>query len=109
MGEKDRQIVMELKRRLPAEISSHLVRLILYGSRARGEAPEDSDLDLIALVDEKTADIEAQMEEVAYRVMWDHDFKPIISLKVFAEERFRSAARKGYSFYRNVEREGIEL
>jgi len=109
MGEKDRQIVMELKRRLPAEVRSHLARLILYGSRARGEAHEDSDLDLIALVDEKTAEIEAQMEETAYRVMWDHDFKPIISLKVFAEERFRSASKKGYSFYRNVEREGIEL
>jgi predicted nucleotidyltransferase len=109
MGEKDRQIVMELKRRLPPEIRSHLARLILYGSRARGEAAEDSDLDLVALVDEKTPEIESQMEEVAYRVMWDHDFKPIISLKVFAEERFRQAAAKGYSYYRNVEREGIEL
>lgn len=109
MGEKDRQIVMELKRRLPAEIKSHLARLILYGSRARGEAPEDSDLDLVALVDEKTPEIESQMEDVAYRVMWDHDFKPIISLKIFAEERFRNAAKKGYSFYRNVEREGIDL
>jgi predicted nucleotidyltransferase len=109
MGEKDRQIVMELKQRLPAEVKTHLARLILYGSRARGEAAEDSDLDLIALVDDKTPEIEAQMEEVAYRVMWDHDFKPIISLKVFAEDRFRNAARKGYSFYRNVEREGIEL
>jgi predicted nucleotidyltransferase len=109
MGEKDRQIVQELKRRLPAEVVSHLSQLIMYGSRARGEAAEDSDLDLVALVDEKTPELEAQMEEVAYRVMWDHDFKPIISLKVFDEGRFRSAAQKGYSFYRNVEREGIEL
>lgn len=109
MGEKDRQIVMELKRRLPAEIRGRLASLILYGSRARGEAPEDSDLDLVALVDEKTPEIEAQMEEVAYRVMWDHDFKPIISLKVISEGRFRQAAAKGFSFYRNVAREGIEL
>ena len=109
MGEKDRQIVIELKQRLPAEVKSHLLQLILYGSRARGEAAEDSDLDLVALVDEKTPELEAQMGEVAYRVMWDHDFRPIISLKVFDKERFRSAARKGYSFYRNVEREGIAL
>ncbi|WP_429885775.1 nucleotidyltransferase domain-containing protein [Geoalkalibacter halelectricus] len=109
MGEKDRQIVLELKRRLPAEVREHLARLILYGSRARGEAAEESDLDLVALVDDKTPELEAQMEEIAYSVMWDHDFKPIISLKVFSEQSFRQAAAKGFSFYRNVEREGIEL
>jgi predicted nucleotidyltransferase len=109
MGELDSQIVMELKERLPAEVAGHLKKVILYGSRARGDSGEDSDLDLIALVDEKTPELERQLDDAAYNVMWDHDFKPIISLKVFAESRFRSAAGKGFSFYRNVEREGIEL
>jgi predicted nucleotidyltransferase len=109
MGEQDRNIVMELKQRLPVEVKSHLAKLILYGSRARGDAADDSDLDLIALVDEKTPELEALMEDVAYRLMWDHDFQPIISLKVFSEERFRQAAAKGLSFYRNIEREGVEL
>lgn len=109
MGEKDRQIALELKHRLPPEVRRRLSHLILYGSRARGDATEDSDLDLVALVDAKTPELEEQLEEAAYRVMWDHDFKPIISLKVFAGDRFRMAAEKGYSFYRNVEREGIEL
>lgn len=109
MGEQDRRIIMELKERLPAEVRGHLARLILYGSRARGEAAEDSDLDVIALVNEKTPELEAQMEDTAYRVMWDHDFRPIISLKVFSEKRFKQAAAEGFSFYKNVEREGIEL
>ncbi len=109
MGEKDRQIVLELKQRLPAEVRSRLAQLILYGSRARGEGGQDSDLDLIALVDEKTPELEAQMEEVAYRIMWDHDFNPIISLKIFSESRFRDAAAKGFSFYRNVVKEGVAL
>jgi hypothetical protein len=109
MGEQDRIIVQELKARFPAAARERLVRLILYGSRARGEAGTDSDLDLIALVDEKTPELEAQLDEAAYQVMWAHDFRPIISLKVFAEDRFRHAAAKGYSFYLNVEREGVEL
>ena len=79
MGEQDRNIVMELKQRLPVEVKSHLAKLILYGSRARGDAADDSDLDLIALVDEKTPEIENQLEDIAYRLMWDHNFQPIIS------------------------------
>ena len=109
MGEQDRNIVKELKQRLPVEVKSHLAKLILYGSRARGDAADDSDLDLIALVDEKTPVLENQLEDIAYRLMWDHNFQPIISLKVFSEERFKQAAAKGLSFYRNVEREGVEL
>lgn len=109
MEAKDRQLVLEFKSRLSYDVLRHLKQLILFGSRARGEGTVDSDLDLVALVDEKNPEIENKLSDAAYSVMWDHDFRPIISLKVFAESRFRSAAEKGYSFYRNVERDGIVL
>jgi hypothetical protein len=41
--------------------------------------------------------------------MWDNDFHPVISLKVFSEARFHSALEQGYSFYRNVMREGVKV
>ena len=109
MGTIDQQIVEELKRRIPAEVLPHIRELILYGSRVRGDAADDSDLDLVALVDEKTPELEYVLDEIAYNVMWDRDFKPMISLKVFTEDRFRAAAAKGFSFYRNVMREGITI
>lgn len=109
MGELDKALIEELKRRLPVDLLLHIRQMIMYGSRARGDATEDSDLDLVALVDENTPELEQALDEIAYKVMWDHDFKPIISLKVFTEERFRSAAAKGLSFYRNVEREGVTV
>ena len=109
MEEEDRQLVLELKSRLSDDVLRHLKKLVLFGSRARGEGAPDSDLDLVALVDEKSPEIENKLSDAAYSVMWDHDFRPIISLKVFAESRFRHAVEEGYSFYRNVEREGIAL
>jgi predicted nucleotidyltransferase len=109
MGELDKTIIEELKRRLPPDVLLHIRRMILYGSRARGDAAEDSDLDLVALVDENSPELEQKLDEIAYSVMWDNDFKPIISLKVFAEERFCNAAAKGFSFYCNVERDGVTV
>jgi predicted nucleotidyltransferase len=109
MKEQDRKIILELKSRLSADLRKRLIKLILYGSRARGGGMEDSDLDLVALVDEKTPEIEGALDEIAYGVMWDHDFKPVISLKVFSEARFRSATEKGLSFYKHVEKEGISI
>ncbi len=81
----------------------------MYGSRARGDAAEDSDLDLVALVDEKTPELEQKLDEIAYNLMWDHDFKTIISLKVLSEEKFIDSLAKGFSFYRYVDREGIVI
>ncbi|PIV06062.1 MAG: hypothetical protein COS57_05390 [Syntrophobacterales bacterium CG03_land_8_20_14_0_80_58_14] len=107
--ERDRKIVLELKSRLSADLQKRVIKFILYGSRARGVDAEDSDLDLVALVDEKTPEIESALDDVAYGVMWDYDFKPVISLKVFSEARFRSSTEKGMSFYRHVEKEGIPI
>jgi predicted nucleotidyltransferase len=109
MKASDKGIIDELRRRLSSDVQRHVKQLLLYGSRARGDADDDSDLDLIALVDEKTPALEQVLEDAAYDVMWDYDFKPIISLKVFAEARFRSSVQKGFSFYRNVEQEGIAV
>jgi len=109
MNERDRALVVEFKSKLPDDLKAHLRNLIVFGSRAKGEASQDSDLDVVVLVDEKTDEIEKRLENIAYQVMWDHDFNPIISLKVLTESRFSDALSKGYSFYRHIETEGVAV
>jgi len=109
MNKKDRNLILELKKRLPADVMVHIRKVIAFGSRVRGQGEDDSDLDLLILVDDKTPDLESKIEDVAYQVMWDHDFKPIISIKVFTESGYRNSLAEGFSFYKNIEREGITL
>jgi predicted nucleotidyltransferase len=109
MDKRDRQIVHELRSRLPLEIQGRVRKLIVFGSRAREEGDENSDLDVVALVDEKTGGLEEILDGIAYSTMWDYDFKPILSLKVFSESHFRDMVKRGFSFYRHVEQEGIAL
>ena len=109
MKTEDRKIISEFKRKLPPDLLIHVKKVIAFGSRARGEGTEDSDLDLMVLVDERTEEIEKRLDDIAYEVMWDYDFKPIVSLKVFGETQFRSAVARGFSFYKHVEKEGISV
>ena len=109
MNEKDREIISELKHRLTDDILTHLKKLIIFGSRARGEAAEDSDIDILAVVTEKSPDMEKKLDDIAYAVMWDYDFKPIISIKVTSESQFNEALAKGFSFYRHIEKEGVSV
>lgn len=109
MDERDRNLILELKNRLPAEALAHIRKVIAFGSRVRGQGEDDSDLDILILVDDKTSDLESKIEDIAYQVMWDHDFKPIISIKVFTEAYYRNYLAEGFSFYKNIEREGVPL
>ena len=107
INSNDKAIVLEFKKKIPPGILSRLKKLIVFGSRVKGNASEDSDLDVIALVDNKNLELEKGLDDAAYQVMWEHDFKPVISLKVFAEAQFYHAVQRGFSFYRHVDKEGI--
>jgi predicted nucleotidyltransferase len=47
--EKDRQIAEELKQRFLAADGERILRVILYGSRAQGNATEESDFDFLVV------------------------------------------------------------
>jgi predicted nucleotidyltransferase len=100
---------MELRERLLAAGAGGIRKIIVYGSRARGDAEPDSDMDVAVIVERNTRQLEKALDDVAYQVMWDHDFRPIISLFVFDEGHFDNAVREGFSFYRNVLREGVVM
>ncbi len=102
MTQADRDLAAALKLRLARAAPGHLRKVIVFGSRAQGRVQPDSDLDVAALVDHLTPTLESALDDQAYQLMWDRDFRPIVSLKVFAEDAFEQAARDGYSFYRNV-------
>ncbi len=102
-------MVQSLKKRLEEVAGEKLQAVILYGSRAWGHPDPDSDLDVAAIVQECTPQLEEALFEAAYQVMWDSDFFPLISLKVFDASNFSAYREKGFSFYRKVAEEGIAL
>ena len=106
MSKKDKSIIIQFKERIPEKIHRELVRIIIFGSRASGKIKRYSDLDVAVLVKQKTSRLEKCLEDIAYDLMREHDFNPIISLKVFSQENFDRRYQEGFSFYRHV-REGI--
>ena len=106
MSTKDKSIIIQFKERLPERVRKQIVRIIIFGSRAGDKAARYSDLDVAVLVKRKTGLLEKHLEDIAYGLMLEHDFKPVISLKVFGQKDFERRYKEGFSFYRHV-REGI--
>ena len=109
LNQDDKRIVLGFKKRIPAAQLHHILQIIVFGSRARGDQQQSSDVDIAVLVDHKTDASEHLLENIAYTEMFDNDFKTIISLKVFANDHFQQALTHGYSFYVNVTNEGVAI
>ncbi len=81
--------------------------IILFGSQARGDARENSDWDILVLLDKERVS-PADIDEVAYPLRelgWD--FGETINTILFTKEEWNRDVAS--PFYQNVTREGITL
>jgi len=78
-------------------------RVIVFGSYARGEAKNESDIDVLLIVKDKK--IEREVIGMAVDVLLEHG--EYISVKVLTEEEFELLKNTG--FVRNVIKEGTVI
>jgi predicted nucleotidyltransferase len=103
------QLLSTLTEELQRQLGSDLWLLLLYGSRARGEAQPDSDVDLFVVLRGASEAAQEKVRQVAYNVMWEADFAYVISLYLTDVHHYETLEQHGSSFLRNVQREGKVL
>ncbi len=100
------EILKEIRPRLEAIFRERFRGALLFGSEARGQAQEDSDVDIMVLLREPIElgkDLE-RIVEALYPLQLQVD-RPIHALPV-SSEAFKAGR---YSLYRAVQREGLYL
>jgi uncharacterized protein len=79
----------------------------LYGSKARGEGRDDSDLDvMIELPDYDRAMVE-EIDDIVYRINLEHDV--FISALVFGKDELEEGPMSESPIYKIIQTEGIPL
>jgi predicted nucleotidyltransferase len=103
--ERKNKILNELKREIMAILGPKFAKLILFGSYARGEEKEFSDIDFLLLVWEELTDKE---REKIYIIVSNISLKNdvVISLIDYPVAIFNSF---NTPFLQNIKEEGIEI
>jgi predicted nucleotidyltransferase len=103
LADQDRQVVREFQRRLAEYVPVRA--LLVFGSRARGDAAPGSDLDLFIELEEATPGIRERISELAWEVGFELD--RMISTVVVTRDDLEQGAMGANPLLLNVEREGV--
>lgn len=101
----DHAIARELRRRLAPIVT--ILEFRVYGSRARGDATDESDFDVYLVVDSLTPALRQRVDEIAWEVGFERD--RIISTVVATRDQLEHGPFGAHPIRRIIEAEGIQV
>ncbi|MGD0281984.1 MAG: nucleotidyltransferase domain-containing protein [Dissulfurispiraceae bacterium] len=105
MQEKDFRVIEKFKQLLSQEIQ--VLELRVFGSRARGDATEESDLDVLVVVDHLDHSVEKYISECAWEAGFHEDI--LIMPVAVSVDAVKKSPLSESVFIKNVYREGVAV
>lgn len=102
-----KQIIAQFTREVLSKYRDSVHAIMLFGSAARNEATEESDIDILVVWDgDKIVGWNA-LEDIAYKILLET--QDYISLKVLTPEEFNLMKSKKTPFISNVLKNGVAI
>lgn len=105
LTQTERSILTKLVATLRKEFGAS--RILLYGSSARGDLTEGSDIDLLVVLPKVNWEIEKQVVKRCFRA--ELECGRVISAACFSADELTQTPLRASPFVLNAQREGIEL
>lgn len=104
IDQHDRQVLLACRKAACSVDPS--AQIILYGSRARGQAMPDSDMDALVLLDQTPSSIVSDaIRDKIYDIGLEADI--VISVIIRGRQQWESPLSQATPYYKNIQREGI--
>lgn len=100
-------VLSELKDRLQALLGDRLSRLVLYGSRARGDYDRNSDIDIAVIV----KNLDRETKDSIFKTVADIELGYLtpLSTLILSEEVYNDLLRRERRIALDIERESVPL
>lgn len=107
LSETERIAVLDFLTRVQSIHHGELQRAMLFGSKARGEATTDSDIDLLLIVADETWQLRDEICNISADVSLKHDV--LLDARVIGEKRWQHMSEIQAGLYQNISSEAIPL
>ena len=104
------KVTNEVSVRVQDTLGDKLCKVILYGSYARGDNNEESDIDIMVLADINDDKELHKMEKILWDIGWDVGFEYDIMISVFLKNNTHFYEwMDAMAYYRNIIEDGVVL
>lgn len=84
-----------------------LIDFRVFGSKVRGEASPDSDIDVMIELEDYTPEIESTVDDIVYEINLAYDC--FISTVIFSRKELEEGPMTESPLYKAIEREGLRV
>ena len=103
MDKKSLKLAKQLKKEIAKEYK--ILDMRIFGSRARGDFDEESDLDIYLELDKNNSTIRKNIFNIEWQIGFDNDI--IIMTLIHSKEEIENGPMKFSHIYKSVMRDGI--
>ena len=103
----DRTAIEEYINLIRSRYPERILTVALFGSKARGDADDESDIDLFVLVDVEDNEIRDVLWHLASRVSLEYNV--VISPSIFGQEHWTETRRIRMPIFRAIRAEAVPL
>ena len=107
LTKKERGVVEKFKRRVEEQFPGEIVRMFVFGSKARGDATEESDIDIIVVTRSDDKRLGKNIRYTGYDLEIEHGI--VLSIQVYSEKYLNHLRNIPTQFIQNVDREAIVI
>lgn len=107
LADHEQAALREFLTKLRKQHGSEVVLVSLFGSKVRGDFDEESDIDVLLVVENRNSQLWKDVVEIETELMLKYD--TVISSLIMGRDNYEWHLRHRAPLYRNIEREGIEL
>lgn len=107
LSPREQEALDAFVQRLYSRHKEHVRSVVLFGSKARGDAGPDSDVDLLVRLTNDDPHLRSTVRRLAAQVSLEYDL--LLSVQAVSRSRWDELSQYRFPLYQALQREGIPL
>ncbi len=107
ISKKEKQSIDEFKEKLIKNLSNNFVKLILFGSKARGDSNKYSDIDILLILKNSSEKDKNKVYNIVGEILLKYGV--YLSVKIFSQKEYEKLNKIPSVFMQVIKRESIVL